>query len=61
MTVSNVRRMSKSSKVDGGGTTVAVATLAGLADASPEVVPVDEGGGAVLEGSTRGRLELYLI
>ena len=52
MTASKVRRMTKSSEVDGGGTTVAVATPAGLADASPEVVPVEEGGGEVLEDST---------
>ena len=61
MTVSNVQRMSKSFEVDGGGTTVAVAAAAGSADASPKVVPIDEGGGAVLEVSTRGCLELYLI
>ena len=54
MTVSNVRRMSKSFEVDGGGT-AAVAAPTGLVDASPEVVPVEEGGGPVLEGSTRGR------
>ena len=52
--------MSKSSKVDGGGTTIATAPT-GLVDASPEVVPVDKGGGPVPEGSTRGRLELSLI
>ena len=57
MTVSNVRRMSNSSEVDGGGT----ATLTGSADASPKVVPVEEGGGAVPEGLTQGRLELSLI
>ena len=61
MTVSNVRRMSKSSKADGGGTTAAAASSTGSADASPEVVPiVEEAGGAVLEGSTLGRLELGL-
>ena len=51
MTVSNVRRMSKSSEVDGGRTT-ATAAPTGSADASPEVVPVEEGGGEVSEGST---------
>ena len=50
--------MLKSSKVDGGGT----AAPTGSADASPEVVPVEEGrGGAVPEGSTQGCLELPLI
>ena len=43
MTVSNVRRMSKSSEVDGGGTSATAAPI-GLAEASPEVVPVEEGG-----------------
>ena len=51
MTVSNVQRMSKSSKVDGGGTT-ATPPPTGSADASPEVVPVEEGGGEVSEDST---------
>ena len=52
MTVSNVRRMSKSSEVEGRGPAVVTATT-GSADASPEVVPVEEGGrGAVLESST---------
>ena len=59
MIVSNVRRMSKLSEVDGGGTAV-VATPIGSADASLEVVTVEEGGGAVLEVSTRGHLELSL-
>ena len=43
MTVSNVRRMSKSFEVDGGGTVVAAAPIEST-DASPEVVPVEEGG-----------------
>ena len=52
--------MSKSSEVNGGGTT-ATTPPTRSADASPKVVPVEEGGGAVLEGSTRGHLELSLI
>ena len=48
MTVSNARRISKSSEVDGGGTTVVVVPL-GSVEASLEVVPIEEGGGAVLE------------
>ena len=60
MTVFNVQRMSKSSEVKGGGTTTTVARTRSI-DASPEVVPVEEGGGgAVPEGSTLGRLELSL-
>ena len=51
MTVSNVRRMSKSSEVDGGGTGTAVAPT-GSIDASPEVVPIEEGGVAVPKGLT---------
>ena len=51
MTVFNVQQMSKSSNVDGGGTAPAPAPT-GSADASPEVVLVEEGGGAVPEGST---------
>ena len=61
MTVSNVRRMSKSSEANGGGTAIAVASSTGLADVSSEVVPVAEGvGGAVPEGSTLERLDLGL-
>ena len=53
MTVSNVRRMSKSFEANGGGTATAVASSTGVA--------VAEGvGGAVPEGSTLGRLELGL-
>ena len=49
--------MSKSSEVEGGGTAAAVAPT-GSANASPKVVPVEEGGrGAVPEGSTLGCLE----
>ena len=48
MTVSNVRRMSNSSEVDGGG----IATLTRSADASPKVVPIEEGGVAVPKGLT---------
>ena len=59
MIVFNVQQMSKSSKVDGGRTAPAPAPI-GSADASPEVVPVEEGGDAVPEGSTRGHLELSL-
>ena len=60
MTVFNVQRMSKSSEVKGGGTATTVARTRSI-DASPEVVPVEEGGGgAVPEGSTLGRLELSL-
>ena len=51
--VSNVRRMSKSSEIDGGGTAAAT-------NASLEVVLVEEEGGAVPDGSTRGHLELSL-
>ena len=54
MIVFNVQRMSKSSEVDGGGTAATVAPI-GSADASPKVVLVEEGGGAVPEGSTQGR------
>ena len=53
MTVSNVRRMSKSSEVDGGGTT-ATTVATGSADALPEVVPIEEGGGAVPKGQLKG-------
>ena len=61
MTVSNVRRMSKSSEIDGGGTAATTSSFIGLVNASLEVVPVvEEGGGAVPEGSTLGRLELGL-
>ena len=61
MTVSNLRRMSKSFEVEGGGTASA-ATPIGSTNASLEVVPVEEGrGGAVLEGSTLGHLKLSLI
>ena len=45
--------MSKSPEVDGGGTTVAAAPT-GSADASPEVVPIEEGGGAVPKGQLKG-------
>ena len=52
--------MSKTFEADGGGT-AAAATSTRSANASPEVVPVaEEGGGAVPEGSTLGRLELRL-
>ena len=61
MIVSNVRRMSKKSEADGGGTAVAASSSIGSADASLEVVPVaEEGGGVVPEGSSLGRLELGL-
>ena len=43
MTVSKVQQTSKSSKVDDGGTVAAPPPI-GLVDASPEVVPVEEGG-----------------
>lgn len=57
MTVSNVRRMSKSFDIDGGGT-AAAAAFTGSANASPEEVPIaEEGRGAVLEGLTLGCLE----
>ena len=36
--------MSKSSEVDGGGTAAVVAAPTGSADASPKVVPIEEGG-----------------
>ena len=61
MTFSNVRRMSKSSEVEGGGTATTPPPT-GLADTSPEVVPVEEGGGGTIpEGSNLGHLELSLI
>ena len=60
MTVSNIRRMSKSSEVEAGGTAVAAAAPIGLADASLEAIPVEEGGGGVVpEGLTLGRLEPF--
>ena len=53
--------MSKSSEVDGGGTTAAAASPTGSANASPKVVPVAKGeGGVVPEGSTLGRSKLDL-
>ena len=58
MTVFNIRQMSKSFEVEGGGTTAAAA---GSTDASAVVSPVEVGGGgATPEGSTLGRLELDL-
>ena len=58
MTVSNVRRMSKSSEVDSGGTTVAVGSTNTLA----EVSPVEVGGrGITPEGSSLGFLEPALL
>ena len=61
MTVSNIRRMSESSDVEGGGTSAAVAT-AGSTDSVSIVSPVEEGGGgATPEVSTLGHLELTLI
>jgi len=55
MTVSNVRRMSESSEVDGGG------IAARSTDALAEVLPVEVGGGdATPEGSTLRCLELAL-
>ena len=60
MTASNVRRKSKTSEADGGGTAT-VAASTGSTDASTEVVLVAEGGGgAVPKGSTLGRLKLDL-
>ena len=59
MTDSNIRRMSKSSEVEGGGI---AAVAAGSIDASAEVSFVEEGGGgATPEDSTLGHLELALI
>ena len=60
MTVSNIRRISKSSEVEGGG--IAVAAV-GLTDASIIVSPVVEGGGegATPKDSTLGHLKLALI
>ena len=56
MTISNIQRMSESFEVEGGGTAVVVARST---DASAEVSLVEEGGGgATLEDSTLGRLEL---
>ena len=54
--------MSKSSEVEGGGTTVGTVAAVGSTDSSAIVSPVEEGGGgATLEVSTLGRLELALI
>ena len=63
MIVSNIRRMSKSFELEGGGVAVvAIAAAAGSTDSSAIVSPVEEGGGgATLEGSTLGRLEFALI
>ena len=59
MTVSNIRQMSESSKVEGGGT---VAVAVGSIDSSAVVSPVEEGGeGAIPEDLTLGHLELALI
>jgi len=56
MTVSNIRRMFKSSEVEGGGT-----AAAGSTDTSAVVSPVKEReGGATPEDSTLGCLELAL-
>ena len=44
MTVSNLRRMSKSFEVEGGGT---IAAVVGSTNASVEVSPIEEGGGGV--------------
>ena len=58
MTVSNIRRMSESSKVEGGGTS---AVAAGSTNSSAIVSLVEKGGGgATPEISTLGRLELAL-
>ena len=58
MTVSNIRRMSESSEVEGGGIVAAV----GSTNSSVIVSPVEDGeGGATPEDSTLGRLELALI
>ena len=58
MTVSNIWRMPESSKVEGGGEAAAV----GSTYASVEGSLVEEGeGGATLEDSTLGHLELALI
>ena len=43
--------MLKSSEVDGEGTSTA-STPTGSAEVSPEVVPIEEGGGTVPEGLT---------
>ena len=52
--------MSKSSEVGDGGIVAAAEPIRSV-DTSPEVVPVEEGGGAVPNGSTQGRLEPSLI
>lgn len=58
MIVYNIRRMSESFKVEGGGTV----TAARSTDYSAVVSPVKEGGGGVIpEDSTLGHLELALI
>ena len=62
MTVSNIRQMSKSFEVEGGGTTVGTVAAAGSTGSSTVAVPVEEeGGGATPEVSTQGHLELALI
>ena len=59
MTVSNIHQMSESSEVEGGRTSAAAARSTG---SSTIAIPVEEeGGGATLEVSTLGHLELALI
>ena len=59
MTVSNIRRMLESSKVEGGGTAVTVRSTCH----SAEVSLVEEGGGGATpkDDSTLGHLKLALI
>ena len=59
MTVFNIRRMSKSFEVEGGGTVVATARLI---DSLAIVSLIEEGGGgATPEDSILGHLELAFI
>ena len=54
--------MSKSSDVEGGGTSLAAASVAGSIGSSAVVSPVKEGGGgATPKGSTLGCLKLAFI
>ena len=61
MTVSRVRRMLTKSKVEGGGSTVAVESMNASEAESPKEEGGGGGGGALKEDSTLGCLELALI
>ena len=63
MTVSNIQRMSESSKVEGKGTAAAVESTSATTSKSPEIEGEGGGGGGAPEKkeSTLGRLELAHI